>query len=187
MKNYAEILYKILFEFDFEGVREATTMPVAVATLMWTSLFLFFAKNSLKTGFGAEARFIFSMFFYLFGILLVWFLTAIFFEFIAKIFSKAGKVRTLLTLSSYSLLPYIFIAPFELIKKFSSVGYFLGTKLEILLFFWVIFIYAKALEKTYALEKASSYMLVFLPLISLFFAFIWLIGSAFNLGYIYSV
>lgn len=187
MNKYTEYLYKILFEFDFEGVKEYTTMPVSVLTLIWTSLFLFVAKTSFSSGFSADFKFIFSILLYIIGILLVWFFSAIFFEIIAKIFNKAGKIRTLLELSGYSLLPYIFIAPFELLKKSSDIGYFLGTKIELLLFLWVMCIYATILRKTYDLEKTSSYLLVFLPVISIFFIIMWLIGTGFNLSYIYSV
>ncbi len=187
MKNYIENLYKILFEFDFDGVKDATTMPIAVGTLTWTSLFLFLTKNAIHGKGLAELKFFFLLIFFVSGTLLVWLFSAIFFELLAKIFSQSGKIRTLLTLTSYSLLPYIFFPCFELMKKFSDAGYFFGTKLQFLLFLWVIIIYAKALAKTYDLKKSSSILLVFIPLISYIFLAMWLIGTMFNVSYIYSV
>lgn len=187
MKNYIENLYKILFEFDFDGVKDATTMPIAVGTLTWTSLFLFLTKNAIHGKGLAELKFFFLLIFFVVGTLIVWLFSAIFFELLAKIFSQSGKIRTLLTLTSYSLLPYIFFPCFELMKNFSNVGYFFGTKLQILLFLWVILIYAKALAKTYDLKKSSSILLVFIPLISYIFLAMWLIGTMFNVSYIYSV
>lgn len=187
MKDYISNLYKVLFEFDFSGIKDSTTMPRAVLTILWTSLFLFVVKNINLGGFWGDFKFLSGMIFYLIGMYFVWFFTAIFFEFVMKIFGKAGKIRTLLTLSSYCLLPYIFIAPFELMKKFSDLGYFFGTKFELLLFFWVILLYARSLKETYDIENSSSYMLVFLPFVTFVFSLMWVIGSIFNLGYIYNV
>lgn len=79
------------------------------------------------------------------------------------------------------------MAPFEILKNSSKIGYFLGTKLEILLLVWVIILYTKSLANTYNLSKSSSIMLVFIPTIAIGFAFIWLIGTCFNIGYIYTV
>lgn len=187
MNKYFVNLYKILFELDFDGIKDFTTMPMAFGTLVWTSLFLFFSTNSLPhTGF-EDVKYFFSMLIYIAGTAMVWFLTAIFFELLAKIFSQAGKIRMLLTLSAYSLLPYIFFPCVELMKRFSSVGYFFGTKIQLLLFLWVIIIYGRALAKTYDLKKSLAYLLVFIPTISCFFLVMWLIGTIFNLSYIYNV
>jgi len=187
MQKYIENIYKILFEYNLDDVRENTTVLIAVGTIFWTSLFLFIAKFNFHGGNGTTLLFVSSLFGYLFSIYFFWLISALFFEFIAKIFDKSGNIRNLLMLSSYCLLPYIFMAPLELMKKFSETGYFLGTKLELLLFFWVIFLYAAALEKTYKISKTSSFLLVLLPSVAFGFGFIWLIGSIFNLSYIYTV
>jgi len=189
MNKYIENLYKVLFEpaTAFETLKDDTTMAVAVFTVLWTNIFPYFPKHSLGSGFGGEFIYVIKLIFTLFCILLFWFVTALFFEFAAKAFGKSGEIRTLLKLSSYSFLPYIFLPSFELIKKFSQTGYFWGTKLEILLFLWVIFIYSQALRKTYDLKISSSFILIFLPFVAFGFAIMWLIGSAFNLGYIYYV
>lgn len=189
MNKYLENLYKVLFEPNtvFDTLKDDTPMSVAVFTVIWTNAFLFFTKNTAASGFGGEFAYFMKLIFTIFCVLLFWFSAALFFEFTAKAFGKSGQIRTLLTLSAYSCLPYIFMAPFELMKKFSETGYFWGTKFEILLFVWVIFLYSLALKKTYDLKKSSSVVLIFLPLIAFGFSFMWLIGSAFNLGYIYSV
>lgn len=187
MQKYIENLYKILFENDFEEVQENTTVLRAIFTILWTSLFLFLSKFNFHNGTVTTLLFVSSMFGYLFSIYSFWLISALFFEFIAKIFDKSGKIRKLLMLSSYCLLPYIFFAPLESMKKFSDTGYFLGTKLELLLFFWVMFLYASALANTYGIKKSSSFLLVFLPSVAFVFGIIWLIGSIFNLSYIYSV
>jgi len=189
MNKYFENLYKVLFEphTAFDTLKEDTTMLIAVFTILWTNILPFLPKHSLGVGIGGAIIYLSKLIFTLVCVLIFWFAAAVFFEFTAKAFGKSGEIRTLLTLSAYSFLPYIFLPAFELIKKFSQTGYFWGTKLEILLFFWVIFLYFLALRKTYDLKKSSSFFLIFLPLVALGFAFIWVIGSVFNLGYIYNV
>ena len=189
MNKYFENLYKVLFEPNtaFDNLKEDTPMSVAVMTVIWTNVFLYVAKHFVSGGFGSEFMYFVKLIFTVLFVLLFWFMTALFFEFTAKAYGKSGQLRTLLTLSAYSFLPYIFIAPCELFKKFSQTGYFWGTKIEILLFVWVIFLYALSLKKTYDLKKSSHFVLIFLPLASFVFSLMWLIGSAFNLGYIYSV
>lgn len=189
MNKYTENLYKVLFEpkTAFDGLKEDTPMSVAVMTVIWTNVFLYVTKHLISGGFGGEFTYLLKLIFTVGCVMFFWFVTALFFEFTAKAFGKSGQIRTLLTLSAYSFLPYIFIAPCELIKKFSQTGYFWGTKIEILLFVWVIFLYALALKKTYDLKKSSHFVLIFLPMAAFVFSLMWLIGSAFNLGYIYSV
>lgn len=187
MNKYCEKLYKILFEFDFSDVQSDSPIYKSMLTLIWTSLFLYIPNHNLPNDIGKEILYIGGIGIYLIGILFVWAISAMFFDFIARIFGKDGKIRYLLNYSAYTLLPYIFIAPFEMLKNSSKIGYFFGTKFELLLFFWVIVLYAKTLEKTYNLTKSSSFMLVFLPTIAIGFAVVWLIGTCFNIGYIYTV
>jgi len=189
MSKYFENLYKVLFEPQtvFETLKDYTPMSLAVFTVIWTNVIPFISKNSMSSGFGGEFLYFIKLIFSMIAVLLFWFIAALFFEFAAKAFGKSGQIRTLLALSSYSFLPYIFLPSFELIKKFSQTGYFWGTKLEILLFLWVIYLYAQALRKTYDLKNSSSFILIFLPAAAFCFSFMWLIGTAFNLGYIYNV
>ena len=187
MEKYVENLYKVLFEFDFSDISKESPIYQGMLTLIWTSLFLYVPNHALPSGLSEDFLYIGGIGIYLIGILFVWVISAIFFDYIAKIFGNGGKIRSLLNLSSYSLLPYIFMAPFEILKNSSKIGYFFGTKLQILLLVWVIILYAKSLANTYNLSKSSSIMLVFIPTIAIGFAFIWLIGTFFNIGYIYTV
>lgn len=187
MEKYVENLYKILFEFDFSDVSKESPIYKGMLTLIWTSLFLYLPNHALPSGMNEDILYLGGIGIYLIGILFVWAISAIFFDFIAKIFGNGGKIRHLLNLSAYTLLPYIFMAPFEILKNSSKIGYFFGTKLEILLLVWVIILYTKSLANTYNLSKSSSIMLVFIPTIAIGFAFIWLIGTCFNIGYIYTV
>lgn len=187
MEKYCENLYKILFEFDFSENSEDTPIYKPMLTLIWTSLFMYLPSRNLPNGLGEDVMFLGGIGIYLIGILFVWISSSLFFDFIARIFNKGGKIRPLLINSAYTLLPYIFVAPFEMLKKSSQIGYFLGTKFEILLLLWVIILYAKTLANTYNLTKTSSFVLVLLPSIAIGFSVIWLIGTCFNLSYIYTV
>lgn len=183
MKDYFEKLYKILFEFDFSEISVGEPVYKSLFTLIWTSLFLYIPTNVLNV----DYLYISNLCSYLIKTILLWVFSAIFFDTVARIFNKGGKIKELLNLTAYTFLPLIFIAPFNLIKTSTEIGYFLGTKLEILLLVWIMVLYAKVLEKTYTLTKTSSYLLIFLPTIAIGFAIIWLIGTFTNIGYIYTV
>ena len=187
MGKYVENLYKILFENDFEGVLENTSFKKAVLNVFWTSMFLFYAKYSSGKLLYGDTDVLVAFYNYIMIIFFYWLCSGFFFGYIAQIFCKESKIKELLKLTSYAMLPYIFIAPLEIMKNFSDTGYFFATKFEFLLFFWVIFLYASALAKTYGLKKSSAFSLIFFPIITLFFCVMWLIGTIFNLGYIYTV
>jgi hypothetical protein len=111
----------------------------------------------------------------------------LFFEYIAKIFDKSGNLKTLLYLTAFSTIPWIFLAPLELLKEYGDIGYFLGLILELIIYFWTIFLYCKSLQATYNITFSRSIMLIFLPFLSTLFAFFWIIGFFTKLSYIFTV
>ncbi len=183
MKEYFEKLYKVLFEINFSEITADEPIYKSLLTLILSSLFLCIPNNELN----ANCLYITNIYTYVINTIIIWIFSAIFFDMVAKIFNRGGKIKELLNKTGYTLLPLMFIAPFNLVKTSSELGYFFGTKMEILLLVWVIVLYAKVIEKTYDLTKTSSYLLIFLPTIAIGFAIIWLIGTFTNIGYIYTV
>jgi hypothetical protein len=184
MKNYLDKLYDILFENNFGEDVEEMEFSTSILTLIIASLFLYFSGGKIQSGTYSIILSISKILFYIIGTIFVWFITAVFFNLIMKINGQSGKAEQLLKLSAYSCLPYIFFPVCENLARLGDIGYFIGSKLKILLFLWVIIIYAKSLETTYKIKKTSSYMLIFLPIITVIFIFIWVIGSYINIGYI---
>lgn len=189
MHNYFHSIYKILFEPNsaFEELKQNPSTSQALITIIWVNIFLYTINYSFNPYFLNIFLYIISLFFYIISILISWFILGLFFEYIAKIFDKSGNLKTLLFLTAFSTVPWIFLAPLELLKEYGDIGYFLGLILELIIYFWTIFLYCKSLQATYNLTFSRSIMLIFLPFLSTLFAFFWIIGFFTKLSYIFTV
>lgn len=186
--DFFENIYSVIFspkEF-FEREDITTSTRLALCTIAFVA-----AISKIAIGvFNGEIKnffFIFSIIGAVIGTIIIWFLTALFFEYIAKIFDRGGNLEKLLYFTAFVPIPYIFFAPLNLVKQVGSIGYFFSTTLEFLLYFWIIFLYASALRNTYKISLSRSFMLIFLPFIASFFACYWLVGFFQKMWYIFSI
>lgn len=186
--DFFENIYSVIFspkEF-FEREDITTSTRLALCTIAFVA-----AISKIAIGvFNGEIKnffFIFSIIGAVIGTIIIWFLTALFFEYIAKIFDRGGNLEKLLYFTAFVPIPYIFFAPLNLVKQVGSIGYFFSTTLEFLLYFWIIFLYASALRNTYKITLSRSFMLIFLPFIASFFACYWLVGFFQKMWYIFSI
>jgi hypothetical protein len=187
-ENFFENIYQVIFapkEF-FEKEEQTTSIRLALCTIIFITIFAQVSKAILNSEL-TNYFFIFSLIGSIIGAILIWFLSALFFEYIAKIFNQDGKMENLLCLFAYAQVPIIFFAPLNLIKNLGDVGYILATNIEVLLYLWIICLYAFALRATYKLTLSRSFMLIFLPFIASFFAITWLIGFIQKMWYIFSI
>lgn len=189
MNNYFQTIYKILFEPKeaFNELKDYASTSTALFTLTWVNLILISIKYVFTGDFFNIISYIFMLIFYLISTYISWFVLGLFFEYIAKIYDKSGRLKNLLFLSSFSAIPWVLLAPFELLKELGDAGYFSSCILELVIYFWTIFLYCKALQTAYDLKFSRSIMLIFLPFLSSFFAFLWIIGFFTKLSYIFTV
>lgn len=187
-EQFFENIYSVIFCPKEFYEREDITKSTRLAILTVVSIALI-----AKLAFDIFNRQIQSVF-YVFGLgwflisrIFIWFLTALFFEYIAKIFDKGGKLPDILFYTAFAPIPYIFFAPLNLLKNTGDFGYFIGVVLEVLLYFWIIYLYALSLRKTYDITLSRSFMLIFLPFIASFFALYWLVCFISKIWYIFSV
>lgn len=186
--DFFENIYSVIFSpkefFAREDIQTSTRLAICtisfIAVISKIAIGIF--NGQIKSFF-----FIFSIIGAVLGTIIMWFLTALFFEYIAKIFDKGNKLQQLLFYTAFVPIPYIFFAPLNLVKQVGAIGYFLGTTLEFLLYFWIIFLYASALRATYKISISRSFMLIFLPFIASFFALYWLVGFVQKMWYIFSI
>ena len=122
----------------------------------------------------------------IFGVIL-WYIAGGFFEFVASIFKKSGKMKQIMCCFAYALLPIILFAPIQLLKPIGQTGYFLAVLIEILLYFWSVYLMAKAIEITYELTFSRAVMIIFLPLICSFISIFWLIEFFSKMVYIFKL
>ena len=187
-ENFFNNIYQVIFEPKqfFEKEEKTLSIRLALGTIVFISAFTQVAKSILDRSI-LEWNFIFLLIANIIGAILIWFLSALFFEFIAKIFEKDGKLNELLSLFAYAQVPIIFFAPLNIIKNIGDIGYILATNLQVILYFWIIILYALSLKAIYNLTYSRAFMLIFLPFISTFFAIYWLVCFFIKMGYIFSI
>lgn len=186
--DFFENIYSVIFSpkafFEREDVN--ISIRLAISTIIFIA-FLNKLVFGIFNGSILNFMFIFSILGGIIATVFAWFITALFFEYIAKIFDKGGKLNKLLFLTAFVPIPYIFFAPLNLIKQIGEIGYILATLIEVLLYFWIIILYAFALRATYNTTISRAFMLIFLPFIASFFAVHWIVCFASKIWYIFSM
>ena len=187
-KEYFENIYNALFsplEFYNDDNMVVSTRQ-ALGTVICVSVISLIGQGIAdKSIFGTFYPVLFV--FTILGIILLWFLTGLFLEYIAKIFTDESRLNKILFNTSFSMLPYIFFAPLDILKKSGDSGYSIGVICEMLLYFWIIFLDVLAIKKTYNISIARAFMMMSLPFISVFFALTWAISFFVKMGYINSI
>ena len=186
--EFFENIYSVVFSpksfFEREDIKISTRLALATITFVA-------AVNTLASGiFNGNIHSIFYIFIFLWNIILtvaVWFLTALFFEYTAKIFDKGGKLDKLLFFTAFAPIPYLFFAPLNLLKGIGETGYIFAVLIEVCLYFWIITLYAFSLGGTYNISFSRSFMLIFLPFIASFFAVYQIVCFFCKICYIFSV
>lgn len=113
----------------------------------------------------------FEIIFTIIGSIIFWIMFCAFFGIASKIFNNDSKFIELLSTSSYSLIPLILISPLQLLKDVYIFGYILSVLLQLCVYLWVIYLFAKTLTIVYNLSFNKAYVLILLPL------FCWFIGN----------
>ncbi len=186
--EFFENVYNVIFSpkdfFEKKDINISVRLAVAtVAVIALINKFTF----GIFDGSVFHISFVFSLIAKIIGVIILWFLTSLFFEYIAKIFDKGGNLEKLLFLTAFSPIPYIFFAPLNILKHIGEIGYVLASISEVLLYFWIIFLYALALRAVYNITISRAFMLIFIPFVSLFFAIYWLVCFISKIWYIFFI
>ncbi len=188
VNDFFENIYSVIFSPKAFFEREDITVSIrlAVVTVVFIALI-----NKLTLGIfdGSilSVMFILSLLGSIISTVFIWFLTALFFEYIARIFDRGKKLEKILFLTAFVPVPYIFFAPLNLIKQIGEIGYIFATIIECVLYFWIIFLYALALRAVYNITISRAFMLIFLPFVASFFAINWMVCFVSKLWYIFSI
>lgn len=186
--DFFENIYSVIFspKAFFERQDLQISIRLAIATILFVSS-VTIILGAVLSGDILSILFPFSFVFKLITALICWFLTALFFEYIAKIFDRGNKLNKILFLTAFAPVPYIFYAPLSLLKNTGDIGYVIGTIFEFFLYFWIIYLYALSLKSVYNLTNARAFMFILIPFISSFFAIYWGICFFQRMLYIFSV
>ncbi len=189
MNNIAANVYNVILhpKETFEELKANPDISSAIIIMSFVTFFIY----TLNYDFYPEG---FSIFAYLFSSLFVvingliwWLLLGVFFEMAAKIFDKSGHLQTYLCISAYAVLPLIFLAPLNLLKYSGGLGYFFSVIFELLLYFWVIYLFAKTLQIAYDLTFSRVIMLIFLPFAGSVVALHWAMGIISKIVYMFKI
>ena len=186
--NFFEKIYSVIFspKAFFEKENENISLRVAAGTVVIVTLLYQFALG-IFDGSILNVTFIFTLTMNVLSALVMWFFTALFFEYIAKIFGNENKFQKMLYYSAFASVPYIFFAPLNLFKKMGEFGYVLASDIQFLLYLWIIILYVFAVRAAYNISLSRAVMLIILPFISVVFAIYWLVCFLSKMGYIFSV
>ncbi len=187
-EEFFENIYSVIFSPRAFFKREDLKISIRLAfgTIVFIALVGKVASGIFE-GSILSVNFIFSLMWHIITTIVLWLLTALFFEYTAKIYDRAGKFSKLLYLTAFAPVPYIFFAPLNLLKQTGGTGYILAANIELLLYLWIIILYAFSLRAAYNITLSRSFMLIFLPFISSFFAIYWLISFFLKIWYIFSI
>lgn len=187
-ENYFEYIYSVIFSpksfFEDENIQTSARLAIGTVVLvtLFTQIGVAISNNTIL-----ETFFVLSLLWKVCFTVVCWFITGLFFEYIAKIFDKNGGLSKILFYSAFAAVPFIFFAPLDILKNTGSIGFIIGSNAEILLYLWIIYLYANALKSAYGISLSRAFMLISVPFIGLFFAFSWTIGFFTKLWYIFSI
>lgn len=186
--QFFENIYSIIFspKAFFENKEIKISLRVALGNVVFVA---FISKLAMGVFDGSilSVRFVPSFIWTVLSIVVVWFLTALFFEYTAKIYSKNAGMEKILFYTSYAPVPYILFAPLNLFKHAGEPGYVFASLTELILYFWIITLYAYSLKAVYSISLSRAFMVIFLPFVSVFFVIYWLVCFSAKLGYIFSI
>lgn len=188
VNDFFENIYSVIFSPKAFFEREDITISIRLALV--TVIFIALINKitlGIFDGSILNLMFILSLLGSIISTVLLWFLTALFFEYIARIFDRGKKLEKILFLTAFVPIPYIFFAPLNLVKQIGEIGYIFSTIIEFVLYFWIIFLYALALRAAYNITISRAFMLIFLPFIASIFAINWMVCFVSKLWYIFSI
>lgn len=186
--NFFENIYSAIFSPKAFFEREDLTISirVAIATIILVTT-VYKTASGIFDGTITNITFFFSIIWSIISTIFMWFATALFFEYIAKIFDRGGNLAQILFYTAFATVPYIFFAPLNLLKSFDTFGYILASYAELFLYLWIIFLYALAIRNVYKITLSRCFMLIFLPFIASIFSIYWIICFCQKIWYIFSI
>ena len=186
--EFFENIYSVIFspKAFYENKDVKISIRVALGTIFFISI-LIKLTSSIFDGSIMTLTFFSSMFFHIVTTIFLWFFTALFFEYCFKIFNNENNLSKILYYTAFAPIPYIFYAPLNLVKQAGLLGYFFGSIIEFLLYFWIIFLYAYSLRAAYNITISRAFMLIFLPFVASIFAINWMVCFVSKLWYIFSI
>ncbi|MDD3151055.1 MAG: YIP1 family protein [Candidatus Gastranaerophilales bacterium] len=183
-ETFGENIYNTFFNSDegFDKLKEEKPFYQAVLIVIFISILDPLVKlNPVEHS--SLVLFGFSLLSTAIGGIISWLFFGFFVEIMASIFGKSGNIRTFLILSAFALLPWIFLAPIELLKNNPSIvtGFF-GILFGLIVWLRTVMLFLRAIAKTYETTVRKTLYFVLIPFIGSIIYFHWFIGFFTTLG-----
>lgn len=174
MNDFLENIYGILFTPDeaLDKLKEQKPMSQAIVIVIVVSLLdllLKFDTHSINAN-------LIRIFPEIFIGLVSWLIFVLFIELVVSIFKHEGQYKTLLVLTGYALIPWLFLAPIEILKSATLIGNFFAIIFGLIVWVWVITLMFKAVSKTYDISLNRVMLILLIPFIATVINFSWLYG-----------
>ncbi len=174
MNNLTESFFNILFNpvetfKNFESEKPYKLPLIIVITASFFLSLLFLSQTELST------LSIFSFIYKGFWLVIYWLFFCFFIDLMARIFMRQGYFAKLLTLTSLSFVPWIFLAPLKLLK---NAGAFASTIALILIFgvwIWTFALQILAISETYSIHRKNAIIIFLIPFLGSILYLIWLV------------
>lgn len=175
MENFLKNIYGILFEPKNTINNLIETRPVSQALFIVVALSISACMLTYNFIFGGVLDIIFLMgnvIFVIVSSLIFWLVLAGFFEMTSRIFNDDKHYKQLLALMGFSLLPWIFTAPIELLKA-NYILTILGNILEIGIWSWSISLIFISIKTLYGLTNKKTCIFLLTPFLGSIIAINW--------------
>lgn len=184
MSNFLDNFYGTIFSPNetFSRLRENPPLLQGFFVVLFISILSPLIKSAFPHNFILFFIYFLGIFFTAIGGVIIWIFFALFLDINSRIFCKTGKIKEILTLSAFALLPWIFIAPTSLIKEGGIFGVIWGALFTLAIWLWASILVIFAIKKTYDISFIRALGLAVIPFYGGAIAFFWLIGFFTNLS-----
>lgn len=175
MDKFLKNMYGILFspEETIENLIEAQPLLQAVMIVILLSIaaYLLTYDVAIITGFD-----IVLMLMGVLGIvissIIIWLILASFFELVSRVFNDESHYKQLLVLIGFALLPWIFMAPLELLK-INSILAAISSLFEVGVWLWSICLIFLSVKSLYKLTTKKTWLFLLTPFLGTIVALNW--------------
>lgn len=184
MNNIFEKFYEILFSpseaFKYFPCEKPYKAPLLIVVLAACFLLLLSEHN-----FGLMT--IAVLIFKIIGLVVYWLFFAFFVDLMARMFNSTGNYAKLLTLTAFSFIPWIFLAPLKLLKGLNAFTSEVAIFLIIGVWGWTIALQMLAVSETYNIPRKNAIIILLLPFVGCTLYFIWMVDFFVKLFQIYNL
>lgn len=170
--NILDIVYGVLFH-PVETFRQADYQKpykLPLILVLFAALFMTILNND-SFGLAFFAKFFLTSF----NIICYWLFFSFFVDLMARMFDFNDKYPKLLTLISFSFMPWMFLAPLRFIKNISEYIDAIAVLALLGVWLWTVALQIVAISETYEIPRKNAIIILLIPFIGMILYFVWVV------------